>query len=220
MNRIDLYASFISEQVYMDEIFDGRDKGYPYSKNNSLGGDYDHTYNIDLPDHVDDAKVNFNHYGRDHLSAEVAFTMPSKGYGVKPDEKKTYRNAFKHHRENNMDGYSDDYAIDAVRNKHGSEAAQRVSDAKRSAQSYGAFNHGSHHAYRVMTTVKKIMDEHGKNHPQIKNFVFTSEEQGDSREKLYKALTIKHGGRHFLDDRGPDHQRVYVIPNPHHKKET
>lgn len=70
---------------------------------------------------------------------------------------------------------------------------------------------------KSLVDMKKIMDEHGKNHPDVKQFMITSSGDVENRGRMYGILAKKHGGKTNVDFDG---DVDYTIPNPHHKKET
>jgi len=215
MNKVELYAFFISEQVYMDEVFGGRDKGYPYKKINDQNN-YGYKYHIDLHDNVRPADVSIMH-GLNN--AHVAFSMPSAGYGISPEAKKTYHEVYDKHlskSEDKLDAHI--AATEAVLHKHSAGDAKLASDAMQSKSTITRPNNSAHHNYGIFSTMKKIMNEHGKNHPEVKQFMYSS--SGDSRGKdsrghFYDRLAKMHGGKTNVDSDG---DVDYTIPNPHYKE--
>ena len=217
MNRIDLYAAFISEQVYMDEIFGDRDRGYPYHKRDfKQTRDSDHEYEVDLPDNALPATVSIYRSSATKMGI-VNFDMPTDGYGISPEAKQTYKTVYQHHinqgKAHQRDAFdAHKHAVAAVGSSHGQEEAEKAD--KSWDVSYMAGMGSKHHAYRMMATVGKILHEHGKNNPQIKHFKFQSSGDKDSRDKLYHAIAKKHGGEKHYDENEDEH--FYTIPNPHY----
>ena len=214
MNRIDLYASFISEQVYMDEIFGDRDRGYPYEMENPKNN-YNYKYHIDLHDNVHPAGVSIMHGSS---TAHVAFSMPRDGYGISPEAKKTYHKVYNEHLNNNKSNTEAHIAAtQAVLNKHSAADAKLANDAMLGGPTITRPNTSKHHNYGIFSTMKKIMNDHGKNHPDVKQFMITSSGDVENRDRMYGILAKKHGGKTNVDSDG---DVDYTIPNPHHKKET
>ena len=218
MNRIDLYAAFISEQVYMDEVIGGSDKGYPYVKDEHLSYPNDvHFYDIHLPDNILSSRVDIQHQPIGQ-AATVGFTMPKGGYGISPEAKKTYTKEFNRHVNNGSDHYdAHSMAANKVGLLHGREDSRKADEAWHSGETdvRDSTTNTAHHAYHVMSTISKILHEHGKSNPHIKEYHFSSSGDHDSREKLYHAIAKRHGGtrRDY-----PFHEGMYYysIPNPHH----
>lgn len=213
MNRIDLYAAFISEQVYMDEVIGGSDKGFSYHKRDldQTRDTADHEYEVDLPDNARPATVSISHM-ENSKKAGVHFDMPSMGYGISPEAKKTYKKVYAHHIEKEYPLTAHKHAVAAVGSSHGQEEAEKAD--KSWEDSLMASDFASHHAHRMLSTVGKILHEHGKNNPHIHAFTFIASGDKESRGTLYDAITKKYGGEKHYDKK--DAEYYYTIPNPHH----
>ena len=153
--------------------------------------------------------VHIQHEHNGH-NADVSFTMPKFGYNIKPEEKETYDAAVKSHKGEPDEEFHSGYGISAVRDKHGTEAMERVAKASGSFQTFrGNGGEAKHHTFGMFATVKKIIHEHGKSNPHIRAFTFSSSTSSPSRLKLYSKIAQRHGGE------GSGGQ--YEIPNPHYK---
>ena len=213
MNKVELYASFISDQVALNEMFGGRDKGYPY-KEKPIKSKDTYGYNIDLPDNVSSAGVGIMH---GFNTAHVAFSMPKAGYGISPEAKKTYHEVYDQHLSQHGDKTDAHIAAtEAVLHKHSAADAKLANDALHSGSTITRPNNSSHHNYSIFSTMKKIMDEHGKKHPNMKQFMYTSSDDSDNRGRLYSHFAQKNGGTTNFDSDGDVN---YTIPNPHYKGE-
>lgn len=232
MNRIELYASFISDQIDLDEVFGGSDRGYPYI-NDTRPTDHhtQHFYNIKLPDNTQDAIVDILHhkkslnvFGKDSpTTATVGFTMPRVGYGLSPEAKETYDKTFDDHVAKGKDHYdAHGEAVRAVDKAHGEDEADKADAGFTGGSTITRAYNSAHHNYRIFSTISKIMNEHGKNHPDIKHFTFSSSGDHKSRGELYHLLAKKHGGEAHINDNQYSSsygEKYYTIPNPHYKGE-
>jgi hypothetical protein len=216
MNKVELYASFISDQVALNEMFGGRDRGYPYKKDIESTDPYGgHFYDIDLHDNTIPARVDIQHMH--NKKAMVGFEMPSDGYGISPEAKKTYHKTFdeqiakgaKYHIAHNE-------AVEKVAARHGNDDAQKAFMAW-GGTSATRVSGAAHHNYGMIATVSKILHDHGKAHPNIKAFTFASSGDHKSRDSLYHAIIKKEGGTREIDPVYGDYN--YTIPNPHYKGE-
>ncbi len=229
--------------IAINEMFSGGDRGYPFEKkppeeHHSIHSIV-HDYDVKLPDNVHDSGVRIIHEhkkrmgrARDYAgTAHVSFTMPASGYGMTPEAKETYHNAYNDHIKNSrpIGTRRDDHitaradygterdahnvATAAVLKKHGAADAKLADDARSHGSTMYRSNESNHHNFSMFATVKKIMDAHGKAHPEIKHFGFSSVHDDPSRDRLYDNLTRMHGGTTHLDFTG---ERQYLIPNPHY----
>lgn len=48
---------------------------------------------------------------------------------------------------------------------------------------------------KVLSTVHRIMKHHAAAYPNVKEFIFSSDNDEPSRVKLYSRYTLKHGGK-------------------------
>jgi hypothetical protein len=203
MNKVEFYASFISEQVYMDEIFGGRDRGYPYDKSEDPhNSDLDHMYHIHTGS-VFPAVLSINH-DENTKNADVSFVTakdPSKVHHhvnddtveterreMTPEEKTTFINAYKQSLKKNPTEYSDHHfglANHALYLKHNItlpyphyETEQTPALAK--------------HAIRLFSTIGDILKKHAKKY-DVNNYEYTGE--GKSRNALYNRIASRFGGK-------------------------
>jgi len=213
MNKIDLYASFISDQVYLDEMFGGRDKGYPYK---DLGPDEeykeDHHYAFDIPDNAGKGKVKITAEGDG--THHVNFTVPSKGYGLSPEAKKTYDKEYD--KQISLGNEHFDAHLSAVKQvyaKHGEDEGQKARDSFSSSVNRGEDPLASKHNYAIMSTVGKILRDHAKNHPEVSHYRFSSSGDVNSRDDLYDFITQKEGGTtETMPSYGKTKYKQYTIP--------
>jgi hypothetical protein len=216
MNNVQLYAEFISEQLYNDinELFSDKDKGYSYKKDIKDDDDPgEHFYHIDLPDNTRHAEVHVSHI-RGHHAAMVGFTAPGVGYGISPEAKKTYHQAYNRDISHGHDPFDAHHtAVTAVDLKHGPD------ESKKAAQAWGSdtvmrSGRNSHHNYGILSTVSKILNAHAKENPHIQTFMFSSSGDHPSRERLYHAIAKKHNGVTHIDN--ATGEKWHDIPNPHY----
>jgi len=226
MNKVELYASFISDQVALNEVFGGHDVGYSYvNDTRPTGIPNHHYYNIKLPDNAQDATVEIYHHKKidSPATATVGFTMPRVGYGLSPEAKKTYDKTFDDHVAKGNDHYdAHGEAVRAVDKAHGEDEADKADNGFTGGNTSTRAYNSSRHNYRIFSTISKIMNEHGKNHPEIKHFAFSSSGDFKSRGDLYHLLAKKNGGEVHIDHNqySPSYgEKYYTIPNPHYKGE-
>ena len=202
MNRIELYASFISEQVYMDEIFGGNDKLYSYDKSeDEHNPTLDHIYHIHMGS-VHPAIVSINH-DEDTKNADVSFLTakdPSKVHyhvnvdkiethkrEMTPEEKTTYTNAYKaslkkNPNENPIHHFG--VANHAVYLKHSITIPTPHYDTEQTPAL-------TKHATRIFSTIGHILKNHAKNY-DVNNYEFLGDE---SRKGLYGRIAARFGGK-------------------------
>jgi hypothetical protein len=213
MNRIDLYAAFISEQVYMDEMFGGKDRGYPYK---DLGPDEeykdDHNYAFDLPDNAGKGKVQIT--AHEDGTHHVNFTVPSKGYGLSPEAKKTYDKEYDKQISLGNEHFGAHLsAVKQVYAKHGKDEGQRARDSFSSSVKRGEDPFAAKHNYAIMSTVGKILRDHAKNHSEVSHYRFSSSGDVDSRDPLYAFITKREGGTtENKSSYGKNTYKEYTIP--------
>jgi hypothetical protein len=214
---ITTFKEFISEQEALNEMFGGRDKGYPYK---DLGPDEeykeDHKYAFDIPDNAGKGKVEIT--AHEDGTHHVNFTVPSKGYGLSPEAKKTYDKEYDKQISLGNKAFEEHFgahlsAVKQVYAKHGKDEGQRARDSFSSSVKRGEDPFAAKHNYAIMSTVGKILRDHAKNHPEVSHYRFSSSGDVDSRDDLYDFITKKEGGTtETMPSYGKTIYKQYTIP--------